>query len=42
MISEEDSGVKTWKKKLLASVKRRMGDFEDQEIYALSTILDPK
>jgi hypothetical protein len=41
-ISEDDSGVVTFKKKLLASVEKRMGDFECMEKYSLSCSVDPR
>ena len=36
------TGVKTFKKDLLASLERRMGDFETMEHFSLATALDPR
>ena len=41
-ISEEDVGVKTLKRKLLASVEQRLGDLETQEMYSVSCCVDPR
>lgn len=41
-ITEEDQGVKTLKRKLLASVETRMGHFEQEEYHALSCMVDPR
>ena len=41
-ISDEDVGVKTFKRKLLSRVEERISHFETMEIYALSCILDPR
>jgi hypothetical protein len=38
---EEDQGVKTLKKSLLASMTRRC-NFEGQEMYAVATLLHPR
>ena len=36
------TGVKTFKKDLLASVERRMGHFEQEEQFSMATALDPR
>ena len=36
------TGVKTFKKDLLASIERRMGHFEEEEQFAMATALDPR
>ena len=41
-ISEEDHGVKGFKKKLLAGIDERMGHFEEEEQYAVASCLDPR
>ena len=38
---DDDQGVKTLKKNLLASMKRRMS-FEKNEVYSVATLLHPK
>ena len=42
LISEEDHGVKGLKKKLLAGIDERMGHFEKEEQYAVTSSLDPR
>ena len=41
-ISEDDHGVKTFKRELLAEIDRRMGRFEEEEQYSLACSLDPR
>ena len=41
-ISDEDHGVKGFKKKLLTGIEVRMGAFEEEEQYAVSSSLDPR
>ena len=41
-ISEEDHGVKGFKKKLLAGIDERMGHFEEEEQNAVAYSLDPR
>ena len=41
-VSEEDHGVKTFKRELLAEIDRRMGKFEEEEQYSLACSLDPR
>ena len=41
-ISEEDHGVKGFKKKLLVEIDERMGYFEEEEQYAVASSLDPR
>ena len=41
-ISEEDHGVKGFKKKLIAVIDERMGHFEEEEQYAVASCLDPR
>ncbi|XP_041827312.1 zinc finger BED domain-containing protein 4-like [Melanotaenia boesemani] len=42
METEADSGIKTMKKSLLAAVDKRFSTVEDEPLYALSTLLDPR
>ena len=42
LITEEDNGVKTWKKHLLGAVTKRMAVYESIEHFALATVLDPR
>ena len=41
-IGEDDYGVKTFKRELLAEMDRRMGRFEEEEQYSLACSLDPR
>lgn len=41
-IQEEDHGIMLMKRKMLSSMENRFGNCETQEIYCLSTILDPR
>ena len=41
-ISEDDHGVKTFKRELLAEIEKRMGSFEEEEQYSLACSLDPR
>merc|ERR1719430_2319032 len=41
-VSEDERGVKTFKKDLLASIERRMGHFEEMEQFSLASALDPR
>jgi len=40
--TEADAGIKTMKKTLLAAVDKRFSTVEDEPLYALSTLLDPR
>ncbi|KAJ8353287.1 hypothetical protein SKAU_G00208540 [Synaphobranchus kaupii] len=42
METEADSGVKTMKKTLLEAVNKRFSTVENEPLYALSTLLDPR
>lgn len=42
METEADSGIKTMKKTLLEAVNNRFNTVEDEPLYALSTLLDPR
>ena len=37
-----DHGVKGLKKELLAGMKKRLGHFEDKEIFSVATLLHPR
>ena len=39
-VSDDDQGIKGFKRKLLAGVEERMGKLEEQEKYSLSSSLD--
>ena len=41
-ISEEDHGVKGFKKNFLAGIDERMGHFEEEEQYAVASSLGPR
>merc|ERR1711990_978127 len=41
-ISDDEQGVKTFKKDLLASIERRLGEVERLDHFALATALDPR
>ena len=41
-ITEEDMGVKTYKRKVAEGLKERFSHFEKQKTYALPTIVDPR
>lgn len=42
METEADSGIKTMKKTLLGAVDKHFSTVEDEPLYALSTLLDPR
>ena len=39
---QEEAGVVTFKKDLYQAVLDRMGDFEMEKFYVISTLLDPR
>ena len=40
--SSNCEGIKGWKRKLLASLKTRLGWMEAEDDYAIATLLDPR
>ena len=41
-VDKEDYGIMAMKRKILLSMQTRFGSCEGQDIYCLSTILDPR
>lgn len=40
--SQEDTGIKTMKTTLLEAVKKRFATIEEEPLYAVATLLDPR